>query len=91
MSDQNQYAHNIHDTKRLKLLTILRLGLSQDCVSPICSCGQDIETTIHFLLHCPNHHCARKNFFHKINKRMKTSQDRVILLLQRFGYSVTIN
>ena len=71
--------YNINDTKGLKLLTRLQLGLShlddhkfrhnfQYCVSPMCYCGQDIETTTHFLLHCPNHHCARKNFFDKINQ-----------------------
>ena len=49
--------YNIHDAKRLKLLTRLRLGLShlsdhrfrhkfQDCVLQ-CSCLQDIETTTH--------------------------------------------
>ena len=38
------------------------------CVSPMCYCGQDIETTTHFLLHCPNYHCARKTLFHKINQ-----------------------
>ena len=49
--------YNIHDAKRLKLLTRLRLGLShlsdhrfrhkfQDCVFQ-CSCLQDIETTTH--------------------------------------------
>ena len=72
--------YNINDTKRLKLLTRLQLDLShlgdhksrynfQDCVPPMCYCGQDIETTTHFLLHCPNHHCARKTLFHsKWNK-----------------------
>ena len=71
--------YNIHDTKGLKLLTRLRLGLRhlgdhkfrhnfQDCVSPMCSCGQDIETTTHFLLHSPNHHCARKILFRKITQ-----------------------
>ena len=71
--------YNINDTKGLKLLTRLRLGLShlgdhkfrhnfQDCVSPMCYCGQDIETTTHFLLHCLNHHCARKTLFRKINQ-----------------------
>ena len=71
--------YNIHDSKGLKLLTRLRLGLShlgdqkfrhnfQDSVSPMCSCGQAIETTIHFLLHCPNHHCARKTLFYKIDQ-----------------------
>ena len=34
----------------------------------MCFCGQDIETTTHFLLHYPNHHCARKTLFHKINQ-----------------------
>ena len=71
--------YNINDTKGLKLLTRLQLGLShlgdhkfrhnlQDCVSPMCYCGQNIETTTHFLFHCSNHHCARKTFFHKINQ-----------------------
>ena len=71
--------YNINDTKGLKLLTALRLGLShlgdhkfrhnfQDYVSPMCYCGQDIEKTTHFLFHCPNHHCARKTLFDKINQ-----------------------
>ena len=71
--------YNINDSKGLTLLTRLRLGLShlgdhkfrhnfQDYVSPLRSCGQDIQTTTHFLLHCPNHHCARKTLFHKINQ-----------------------
>ena len=71
--------YNINDTKGLKLLTRLRLGLShlgdhkfrhnfQECVSPMCYCGQNIETTTHFLLHCPNHHWVRKTLFHKIDQ-----------------------
>ena len=71
--------YNINDSKGLTLLTRLRLGLIhlgdhkfrrnfQDCESPMCSCGQDTETSTHFLLHCPNHRCARKTLFHKINK-----------------------
>ena len=67
--------YNINDTKGLKLLTRLWLGLShlgdhkfrrnfQDCVSPMCYCGQDIEPTTHFLLYCPNHSCAWKTIFH---------------------------
>ena len=66
------------DFEGLKLLTRMRLGLShladhkfrhnfQDCLNPICSCGQEIETTSHFLLHCLNYRCARKTFFEKIN------------------------
>ena len=75
--------YNINDTKGLKLLTRLRLGLShlgdhkfrhnfQDCVSPTCYCGLDIEKTTHFLLHCPNHHGARKTLFQKINQVSET-------------------
>ena len=62
----------------LKLPTRMRLGLShlsdykfkhnfQDCLNPICSYGQEIETTSDFLLHCLNYRCARKNIFEKIN------------------------
>ena len=62
----------------LKLLTRMRLDLChlalhkfkhnfQDCLNLICSCGQEIETTSHFLLHCLNYRCARKTFFEKIN------------------------
>ena len=71
--------YNINNTKGSKLLTRLRLGLShlgdhkfshkfQDCVSLMCCCGQDIEITTHFHFHSPNHYCARKTLFHKINE-----------------------
>ena len=39
----------------------------QDCLNSICSCGQEIETTSHFLLHCLNYRCSRKTFSEKIN------------------------
>ena len=56
----------------------MRLGLSnladhkfrhdfQDCLNPICSCGQEIETISHFLLHYLNYRCARKILFEKNN------------------------
>ena len=61
----------------LKLLTRMRLGLShlanhkfrhnfQDCLNPICSCGQEIETSKPILLHYLNYRCARKTFFKKL-------------------------
>ena len=91
--------YNINDTKELKLLTRLQLGLGhlgdhkfrhnfQECVSPTCYCGQDIETTVHFLLHCPNHHCARKTLFHKINQVSGTisrQSDSTITKILLFG------
>ena len=56
---------NCHNPKGVKLLTRLRLRLSdlrehkfkhsfQDSLNPTCSCGNDIETSAHYLLHCPN-------------------------------------
>ena len=57
--------HNCFNTKGIKYLTRLRLGLSHlpehkfkhgffDSLNPICNCRLDIETMCHFLLHCPN-------------------------------------
>ena len=51
-----------HNTKGIKLVTRLRLGLShlwehkfkhsfQDTLNPLCSCAVDIETTSHCFLH----------------------------------------
>ena len=55
---------NYQNLKGIKLLTMLRLGLTyfrdfklklcfQDSLNPICNCGTDLETTPHFLPHCP--------------------------------------
>ena len=59
-----------HNPKVNKLLTRLRLGLSHlwehkfkhgflDSLNPICNCGQDIEISTHFLLHCSNYSSER--------------------------------
>ena len=64
---------NCHNPRGVKLLTRLRLGLShlrehkfkhgfQDSLNPICSCGNDIETLAHFLLHCPHYSHERSTF-----------------------------
>ena len=53
---------NCHKPIGIKLMTRLRLGLNHlrdhkfkhnflDCLNPICCCGKDIETTVHYLLH----------------------------------------
>ena len=67
----------IHNLRGVKLLTRLRLGLShlnehkfrhgfQDCLNPLCNCGTDVETTSHFLLHCPNFKPERQTLLSKI-------------------------
>ena len=62
---------------RLKLLTRLRIGSSllkerklkhnfQDSADPFCSCGNDIESTVHFFLHCPNFTTERQTLLSKL-------------------------
>ena len=69
----------INNPYGLKLLTRLRLGLShlcyhkfrhnfQGCINPICVCGLEIETSTHFLLHCPFFQCARQPLLTNIKK-----------------------
>ena len=66
--------YNCHNPKGVKLITRLRLGLShlrghkfkhnfEDSINPICSCGHDVESTTHFLLHCPLFINERSTFF----------------------------
>ena len=66
-----------HNPKGIKLLTRQRLGLSHlqehkfkhgflDSLKPICSCGQNIETSTHFLLHCSNYSNERLTFLNII-------------------------
>ena len=56
--------YNCHNAKGIKLITRLRLGLSnlsehkfkhnfQESLNPLCNCGHGIEAATHFFLHCP--------------------------------------
>ena len=38
----------------------------QDTVNPLCECGKDNESTIHFFLHCTNFLIPRQTLFQKI-------------------------
>ena len=60
---KENFVFAIHDTKGLKLLTRLRLNFShlnehkfrhgfKDTVDPMCKCGLETKTTLHFLLRC---------------------------------------
>ena len=68
---------NVHNPLGIKYLTRLRVGFShlkehtfnhnfQDSVDPMCSCGNGIETTKHFILHCANFSSQRQALFDKI-------------------------
>ena len=39
----------------------------QDCLNLICSCGLDIESTSHFLLHCPTFNDERYTLLSTLN------------------------
>ena len=66
-----------HDPKATRIITRLHLGLShirehkfrhsfRGCLSPLCLCGNDMETSNHFLLHCPTYSNERMTFLNKI-------------------------
>ena len=68
---------NCHNPKGIKFITRLRLGLShlrehkfkhsfQDSLNPFCSCGLDIESTGHYLLHCPTYITERRTLLSTI-------------------------
>ena len=68
---------NCHNPIGIKLILRLRLGLSNlrdhkfqhnflDCLNPICCCGKDIETTVHYLLNFPIFSDERSIFFNNI-------------------------
>ena len=40
----------------------------QDCLNPICSCGLDIESASHFLLHCPSFNDEQYTLLSTLNK-----------------------
>ena len=62
----------------MRLITRLRVGMShlrehkfkhnfQECLNPACSCGLDIESTSHFLLHCPAFNDERYTLLRTLN------------------------
>ena len=88
-----------HNTKGVKLLTRLRLGLSHlwkhkfkhsflDSLNTICSCGEDIETSTHFLLHCSNYSNERSTFLNiikNIDRNIFEKNDLKIKETLRYG------
>ena len=80
---------DIYNAYGIKLLTKLRLGLSQlndhkfkhgfnDTRNPICICGSDIQSINQFFLHCPEYCEARQTPFHNIQSidKMLLSQNK---------------
>ena len=98
---------NCLNLKGVKLLTRLKLGLThlceqklkrsfQDSLNPICSCGNDTETSAHFLLHCPNFSNERSTFLNiigSIDRNILTRSDSQVTetLWYYYGDSNSIN
>ena len=69
--------NNIHNPLGIKHLTRLRIYLShikehkfrhnfQDSIDSICNCGNSVETTINYFLHCANFSLERQTHFDNI-------------------------
>ena len=94
-----------HNPKGIKLLTRLRLGLShlrehkfkhnfQDCLNPLCLCGNEIETSTHYLHHCPantNEGLTLLNKIKSINCSILESSDVAVTKILLFGYKSLSN
>ena len=84
---------NCNSSKGLKFVTRFRLGLShlrehkfkhsfQDSINPLCSCSLDIESTIHYFLHCPQFIIERHTLLNTIsqidNKLLDSNESNLI-------------
>ena len=90
---------NINNLLELKLLTRLRIGFShlkehkfkhnlQDAVDPLCSCGDEIESIVHFFLHCLNFTTQRQTFLNKlksINASVLAENENSVVRMLLFG------
>ena len=88
--------HDIHNLTGLKLLTMLRLGLShhpnehkfnrnfRDCWNPLCPRSLEVESSSHFFLHCHYHIDIRKTLFHELQSAdenfLKQSDNEIVEL-----------
>ena len=85
-----------NNPKGIQLLTRLRLGLShlrdhkfkhnfQDTHNPICNCGEDIETSCHYLLHCSLYTNERLAFLNVVqgidNSILELTDSRIVEVL----------
>ena len=90
---------NCNSSKGLKFVTRLPLELShlrehkfkhsfQDSINPICSCSLDVESTIHYFLHCPQFTIERHtllNTISQINNKLLDSNESNLIQHLLFG------
>ena len=90
-----------HNPKGTRIWTRFRIGLIhlrehkfkhrfQDCLNPLCFCGNEIETSTHYLLHCPTYANERMTLLNKIesvNCSILEFSDAVVTKILLFGDS----
>ena len=91
--------YNCHNPKGICLITRLRLGFShlrehkfkhgfQDTSNPLCSRGNDVESTEQFLLHCPQFVNERRNLLSTLsnfNCSLLENTSKVLTQILLFG------
>ena len=89
----------VHDINSLKLLTLLRLNFSHlnehkfrhnfnDTINPICSCGKEPETTLHYLFRCDFYSIYRLELLNDIctlNHTVKNISEENLLKVLLYG------
>ena len=66
----------------------------QDCLNPLCLCGNEIETSTHYLLHCPTYTNERLTLLNKIksiNCSILESSDAAVTKILLFGDNTLSN
>ena len=108
MRPNSSNVFNKNNPLGLKLLTRLRICFShlkkhklkqnfQDSVYLLCSCGNDIESTVHFFLHCANVTTQRQTLLNKlksINASVMTENENPVvsrLLFEGPDFSYSTN
>ena len=91
---------NVHDPVGIKYLTRLRLGLShlnehkfrhnfKDCLNPLCSCSLEVETVIHYFLHCHYYNIIQRTLLDTaneiINKNLSDLSEQTLVNLLLYG------
>ena len=81
--------YNIHDPVGIKYLNRLRLGLShvndhkfihnfQDCLNSLCPCSLEVESTIHYFLHCQHYNDICKTLLDTVKRITNISVSNLI-------------
>ena len=93
--------YNIQNYIGLKLLTRLRLGLShlnehrynhnfQNCINLLCTCSLEVESTVHFFLHCHHYHNVQAkllNSLEVINTNLVKLSDEQLTKVLLYSFS----